>query len=110
MKIQSTKIPVTLIDDSFLQNETIDKKSWRLIRDNDGLIKESARVAWIEWGENGLGKEMHGNIAIGRSLIMSPFSIAFTWQTTPVTEIIVMEENLIKFNTKNSTYTLTKIS
>ena len=110
MKIQSTKIPVTLIDDSFLQNETIDKKSWRLIRDNDGLIKESARVAWIEWGEDDRGKAMHDDIAIGRSLIMSPFSIAFTWQTTPVTEIIVMEENLIKFNTKNSTYTLTKIS
>jgi hypothetical protein len=41
---------------------------------------------------------------------MSPFSIAFTWQTTPVTEIVVMEENFIKFNTKNSTYTLTKIN
>jgi hypothetical protein len=110
MKIQSTKIPVTLIDDSFLQNETIDKKSWRLIRDNDGLIKESARVAWIEWSEDGRGKSMHDDIAIGRSLLMSPFSIAFTWQTTPVTEIVVMEENFIKFNTKNSTYTLTKIN
>ena len=40
MKIQSTKIPVTLIDDSFLQNET-GKKNWRLVRDNDGLTKES---------------------------------------------------------------------
>ena len=110
MKVQSTKIPVTLIDDSFLQNETIDKKSWRLIRDNDGLIKESARVAWIEWGEDSRGKAMHSDIAIGRSLIMSPFSVAFTWQTTPVTEIIVQEENFIKFNTQNSTYPLSKIN
>ena len=110
MKIQSTKIPATIIDDSFLQNETINKKNWRLVRDNDGLTKESVSVTWVEWTEYGLGKEMHDDIAIGRSLLMSPFSIAFTWQTTPVTEIIVMEENLIKFNTKNSTYTLTKIN
>jgi hypothetical protein len=110
MKIQSTKIPVTIIDDSILQNEIIEKKNWRLIRDNDGLTKESVSVTWVEWSEDGRGKAMHDDIAIGRSLLMSPFSIAFTWQTTPVTEIVVMEENFIKFNTKNSTYTLTKIN
>jgi len=110
MKIQSTKIPVTIIDDSILQNEIVEKKNWRLIRDNDGLTKESVSVTWVEWGEDGRGKAMHDDIAIGRSLLMSPFSIAFTWQTTPVTEIVVMKENFIKFNTKNSTYTLTKIN
>ena len=110
MKIESTKIPVTIIDDSFLQNETINKKNWRLIRDNDGLTKESVSVTWIEWDENSRGKAMHDNIAVGRSLLMSPFSIAFTWQTTPVTEIIIQEENFIKFNTKNSTYSLTKLN
>jgi len=110
MKIESTKIPVTIIDDSFLQNEIIEKKNWRLIRDNDGLTKESVSVTWIEWDENSRGKAMHDNIAVGRSLLMSPFSIAFTWQTTPVTEIIIQEENFIKFNTKNSTYSLTKLN
>ena len=110
MKVQSTKIPVTIIDDSVLQNEGFSKKNWRLVRDNDGLTKESVAVTWIEWDEDGRAKAMHDNIAIGRSLIMSPFSIAFTWQTTPVTEIIVMEENFIKFNTKNSTYSLSKIN
>lgn len=109
MKIESTKIPVTIIDDSFLQNEIIEKKNWRLVRDNDGLTKESVSVTWIEWDENSRGKAMHDNIAVGRSLLMSPFSVAFTWQTTPVTEIIVQEENFIKFNTKNSTYSLTKL-
>ena len=109
MKIQTTKIPVTLIDDSFLQNETIDKKSWRLIRDNDGLIKESARVAWIEWGEDDRGKAMHSDIAIGRSLIMSPFNQFFTWQTTSVTEIVEEQEDYIKFHTRNSTYELFRI-
>ena len=110
MKIESIKIPVTLIDDSVLQNEGFSKKNWRLIRENDGLTKESVGVTWIEWDENSRGKAMHDNIAIGRSLLMSPFSIAFTWQTTPVTEIIVQEENFMKFNTKNSTYSLTKLS
>jgi hypothetical protein len=110
MKVQSTKIPVTIIDDSVLQNEGFSKKNWRLVRDNDGLTKESVAVTWIEWDEDGRAKAMHDNIAIGRSLIMSPFNEAFTWQTTPVTEIIVQEENFIKFNTKNSTYSLSKIN
>ena len=110
MKVQSTKIPVTLVDDSVLQNEGFSRKSWRLIRDNDGLTKESVSVTWIEWGEDNRGKAMHKDIAIGRSLIMSPFSAAFTWQTTPVTKIVVQQENFIKFDTKNSTYTLTKIN
>ena len=107
--MESIKIPVTLIDDSFLQNENIEKKNWRLIRENDGLTKESVGVTWIEWDEYGLGKAMHNDIAIGRSLLMSPFSVAFTWQTTPVTEIIVNHDDCIKFNTKNSTYTLYKL-
>ena len=107
--MESTKIPVTLIDDSFLQNETINKKNWRLIRENDGLTKESVGVTWVEWDEDSRGKAMHDNIAIGRSLLMSPFSVAFTWQTTPVTEIIVDHDDYIKFNTKNSTYTLYKL-
>jgi hypothetical protein len=110
MKIQSTKIPVTIIDDSFLQNEIVEKKNWRLIRDNDVLTKESVSVTWVEWSEDGRGKATHDDIDIGRSFLMSPFSIAFTWQTTSVTEIVVMEENFIKFKTKNSAYTLTKIN
>lgn len=98
MKIQSTKIPVT-----------IEKKNWRLIRENDGLTKESVGVTWVEWGEDSRGKAMHDNIAIGRSLLMSPFSEAYTWMTTQVEEIIVDHDDCIKFNTKNSTYTLYKL-
>ncbi len=88
---------------------TIEKKNWRLIRENDGLTKESVGVTWVEWDEDSRGKAMHDNIAIGRSLLMSPFRVAFTWQTTPVTEIIVNHDDCIKFNTKNSTYTLYKL-
>ena len=35
---------------------------------------------------------------------MSPFSFAFTWQTTEVTEILEEKENYVKFKTKNSEY------
>jgi hypothetical protein len=109
MKIESTKIPVTIIDDSILQNEIIEKKNWRLARDNDGLIKESVSVTWVEWSEDGRGKAMHDDIAIGRSLLMSPFNQFFTWQTTSITEIIEQREDYIKFNTRNSVYELYKI-
>ena len=42
--------------------------------------------------------------------MMSPFNQFFTWQTTPITEII--QERIggyVKFKTGNSTYELTKI-
>jgi hypothetical protein len=43
--------------------------------------------------------------------MMSPFNHFFTWQTTVVTEVLEIAEDLsyIKFKTKNSTYELFKI-
>jgi hypothetical protein len=42
--------------------------------------------------------------------LMSPFHpFTFTWQTTPITEIIEQREGYIKFKTKNSNYELFKI-
>jgi len=81
---------------------------WTLVRERDGLTKKSREVMWVEWNEEGLFKAKHDTIAVGRSLIMSPFNEAFTWQTTDVTEILEQKENYVKFKTKNSTYTLTK--
>lgn len=102
-KIKQHKIPLDLI----LENES----NWKLVREGDGLTKTSSKVKWIEWDENGKGKELHDNPAIGYSLIMSPLNIYFTWQTTPITEILYQEENgSIRFKTKNSTYTLTKLN
>jgi len=40
---------------------------------------------------------------------MSPFNQFFTWQTTPITEIVEEKDDYIKFNTQNSVYTLTKL-
>jgi len=85
--------------------------NWRLVREGDGLNKKSKAILWLEWNEDGTFKEKHDDIAVGRSLIMSPFNHFFTWQTTVVTRILASEadSSYIKFKTKNSTYELFKI-
>lgn len=84
--------------------------NWRLVRERDGLTKQSKEVMWAEWNEDGTFKEKHDQPAVGRSLIMSPFNQFFTWQTTDITEIIEYREDYIKFKTKNSNYELFKIN
>ena len=75
-------------------------------------IKENLHdilVALFEWDEDGTFKEKHDTFAIGRSLLMSPFNQFFTWQTTPITEIVEEQDDYIKFKTKNSNYELWKL-
>ena len=83
--------------------------NWKLVREHDGLTKQSKGVMWLEWNEEGRFKAKHDKPAIGYSLIMSPFSEFFTWQTTSITEIVEEQEDYIKFHTRNSTYELFKI-
>lgn len=99
-----------VVNDDFI--EVFYKESelnWRLVRERDGLTKKSNDITWIEWNEDGAFKEQFKEIAIDRSLIMSPFNQSFTWQTTTVTEIIEQREDYIKFKTRNSNYELFKI-
>jgi hypothetical protein len=85
--------------------------NWRLVREGDGLNQKSKAILWLEWNEDGTFKEKHDDIAVGRSLIMSPFNHFFTWQTTVVTEVLEVAEDLsyIKFKTRNSIYELYKL-
>ena len=113
-KLKQTKIPVTLDLDDILQvaveQGVIENEfNWKLVRERDGLTKQSKGVKWIEWNENGSFKEQFQEIAIGRSLIMSPFNPSFTWQTTTVTEIVEQRDDYIKFKTLNSNYELWKL-
>lgn len=87
-----------------------DKPKYRLVREHDQLTKESLDVTWLEWNENGQFKARHDDPALGRSLLMSPFSPFFTWQTTDVTEIVEQTDDYIKFRTKNSVYELFKLN
>jgi hypothetical protein len=104
-KLNQIKIPVEL--------EEIDSRptpNYKLVRERDGLEKYSQDVVWVEWDEAGYFKDRHKEFAIGRSLLMSPFHpFTFTWQTTPVTEVIEQREDYIKFKTENSNYELFKI-
>ena len=86
-----------------------DELNWRLVREGDGLNKKSKDVMWLEWNENGTFKSKHDEPAIGRSLLMSPFNHAFTWQTTIITELIEVQDDYIKFKTENSIYELFKL-
>jgi hypothetical protein len=80
-------------------------QEYKLVRE-DGLTKQSKDVMWLEFDENGKFKAKHKDIAVGRSLLMSPFSQFFTWQTTDIKEIIEQREDYIKFKTTNSIYEL----
>ena len=84
---------------------------YTLIRERDNLTKVSQKVKWIEWNEEGEFESDFPTVKVGRSLIMSPFNQAFTWQTTEVVRIVDEIESqgggFIKFKTRNSTYTLT---
>ena len=83
--------------------------NWKLVRERDGLTKQSKGIKWLEWNEDGSFKEQFEEGAIGRSLLMSPFNQSFTWQTTNVTEIVEQREDYIKFKTENSNYELFKL-
>ena len=114
-KIKQAEIPLIIDDNGILQHILSEqglienKFNWRLVRKHDGLICESENVVFLEWGLDGKFESVHKEAEIGRSLIMSPFNTQFTWQTTPITEIIEQKEGYLKFKTKNSTYELFKL-
>ena len=97
------------VQPKLLLNFDTEEPKYRLVRKRDKLVKESARVLWLEFNEDGTFKEKHDLPTIGRSLLMSPFNQFFTWQTTTVTEIVEQREDYIKFKTGNSNYELFKI-
>lgn len=87
-----------------------EKPKWELIRERDELTKQSEKIMWLEWNDNGTFKSNHDKPVVGRSLLMSPFiNGLYTWLTTEVTEIIEQHDDYIKFKTQNSTYELRRI-
>jgi hypothetical protein len=112
-KLNQVKIPVTIDENGDMklqgwQKEILDQiqMNWKLVRERDELTKQSEKIMWVEWTEEGRFKERHEKPAISRSLIMSPFNNFFTWQTTMITEIVEQRDNYIKFKTQNSNYEL----
>ena len=114
-KVKQTKIPVTISDFEDLLAIAVEQGvfetefNWKLVRERDGLTKQSKGVKWIEWNKDGSLKHYFDEASIGRSLLMSPLNHSFTWQTTVVTEIVEQRKDYIKFKTGNSNYELFKI-
>jgi len=97
-----------VMDEQFLTlfEKEVLKPKYKLVRERDQLTKTSVDIKWLEFDESGRYKADSKDIAVGRSLIMSPFNQFFTWQTTPVVEIVEQREGYIKFKTENSDYEL----
>jgi hypothetical protein len=84
--------------------------NWELTKIGDEhFIKRSSKIKWLSWNNDRTFKDDSEEIAIGRSLLMSPFNAFFTWQTTQVITFKILD-NGYQFATKNSDYILTKIN
>ena len=89
----------------FIDNEF----NWELVRERDKLTKRSKQIVWLEFNDIWEFKDKHTDIALNRSLLMSPFNSCFTWQTTIVTEIVEERDGYVKFKTLNSIYELSRL-
>ena len=104
------EINTLILDGHFLTIFGKDEEHrYKLVRERDQLTKTSLDIKWVEWDESGKYLADYKEILVGRSLIMSPFNMSFTWQTTNVIEIIEQKEGYVKFKTENSNYELFKI-
>ena len=114
MRLKQTKIPMLLTEDNILkmaveQGVIENEFNWKLVREHDGLTNQSKEIMWLDFNDEGRFEAKYDKPAIGRSLLMSPFNQFFTWQTTPITEIVEEQDDYIKFKTKNSNYELWKL-
>jgi hypothetical protein len=107
-KIKQRKILVDIMKEDQADG-MYEELNWELVRERDGLQKQSKKILWLEFNEDGRFKEKFDEIAVGRSLLMSPFNQFYTWQTTTVTEIVEQKEDYIRFKTQNSNYELFKL-
>ena len=110
MSTQNRNIESDLINVAIEQGIWENEFNWKLVRERDGLVRTSKDIVWIDFHSNGTFKDKYDTIAVGRSLLMSPFNIFYAWQTTSVTEIVEQREDYIKFHTKNSVYELFRIT
>jgi len=104
-KLNQTKIPVNILEEQGIETEF----NYKLVRERDGLTKQSKGITWVEWNEDSTSKSIHDEPIIGRSLVMSPFNQFYTWQTTTITEIVEQKDGYVKFKTGNSTYEIFRL-
>jgi hypothetical protein len=81
------------------------KFAFKIVRGRDGLTKYGNKLQWVEWKEDSTFKEVYDEIGVSRSLVVDFFMGNFKWMTTQV-QSFTQDGETIKFNTKNSTYTI----
>jgi hypothetical protein len=84
----------------------VDVKSYKLVRERDGLTIYGTQISWVQWDKDGRFKDRQDTPEVGLSLIVDPHRMSFTWLTTTVTVIVEEREGYIKFKTENSNYEL----
>ena len=86
-------------------------KNYKLVRESDGLTKHGQTAGWIEWKKKDKTfKKLHNEPVVGRSFILDPNRMSFTWCTSTITEVLENTENYRKFRTRNSVYELWKLN
>lgn len=81
---------------------------YKLIRNNDNLTHFAPEIKWVEFDDEGRFLKAHEEPQIGFSLVLSPFNIYYTWQTSVLSEILEQKDDYVHFKTKNSEYELFK--
>ena len=81
---------------------------YKLTREKDNRVIGGKVVKFVEWDEDGIFSNSFDEPAIGRSLILDPQYVVYTWLTTKITSF-TNEDGVLKFSTKNSNYILETI-
>ena len=84
----------------------VDVKSYKLVRERDGLTIHGTQISWVQWDKDGRFKDRQDTPEVGLSLIVDPHRMTFKWLTTTVTVIVEERDGYIKFKTENSNYEL----
>jgi hypothetical protein len=95
----------TKYDANSVITHPLSKPKYRLTRLNDGLVKQGDKVQYVIWKEDRSAEDMIDTPKIGTSLMLDP-RFSYTWLTTAITKIVEQTDELLKFQTENSTYLL----
>jgi hypothetical protein len=78
---------------------------YKLVRERDNKTLVGQAVKFIEWEEDGRFSQSYDEPGIGRSVILDPHHLRYTWLTTTITSF-EYNGDILKFSTKNSDYVL----
>jgi hypothetical protein len=65
------------VQPKLLLNLDTEEPKYKLVRERDNLTKQSARIMWVEWNEDGTFKDKYDEPAIGRITYVSIQSILY---------------------------------